>query len=226
MNQAADFDDDFDDAPSGAAAHPGSPATLALVLAETAADLDDPGEVELPAERERTLRTPGFTRMPVGWHGDAAAMMTTINAMAAARIAEDFAGLFDVIADIEVCAASAGADPATGEAGRPNFAALAESDKEHWVLELATGMAAWEQRAADYWGEAMMAKVIRQEAFTDGYLGVSGRSTVEDRTQAGQAASREDYYFAVLCALLHKRAAAACRSAELLCQRLKDACAR
>lgn len=221
-----DYFYDGDEPEPEAPAHPGSPATLELVLTEQAADMQAPMSVETPAERERTLRAPNFTRMPVAWHGEQAAMTQQISAVAQGKIMADFADLFAVVTEIEDAARRAGADPATGETGRPDYAALPERAKENWILELATSMVAWEQRAARYWGEAMMSKIVRQEVFTDGYRAATGRSTVEDRTQAGQYASLQETYFAVLCALLHKHAVAACSSAERLCQRLKDACAK
>lgn len=200
---------------------PASPSALAQVIAETEDGVLDPAAPELPAERERTLRAPGFARMPVKWTGENASIMATINGFAQGQIAKDFADLFAVVAEIEQAAKRAGANPATGEIGGADYASLQESLKEHWVLELSVRLVGWEQRAARYWGEAMMAKVIRQEVFSTGYLSHTGR-TIEDRTQAGWSASQQEYYHAVLCALLHKHAAAACAAAERLCQRLKD----
>jgi hypothetical protein len=133
----------------------------------------------------------------------------------------------EIIDEIKEEARRAGADSATGEmTGRPNYAAISESRKEHWVIELAVNLFEWRQRAVQYHGEGMLAKVIRQEVFTEGYLERTGRSTVDDRTQAGQRASLQDYYFAVLCARLSEHAKAACAIAELICQRLKDFCGR
>jgi hypothetical protein len=203
--------------------HPASASALSESLGELEAQLEGPGAPELPAERERTLRAPGFTRMQITWSPEHAPMIKMINTMAASRIRDDFADLFEIMEDIDREARQA--DPATGElTGAPDYARIPERQKQHWVLELSVRLVEWEQRAAVYWGEAMAAKVIRQEVFTEAYLKVVGRSTVEDRTQAGQSASLQDYYFAVLCALLHKHAAAACASAERLCQRLKDFC--
>lgn len=204
-----------------AAPDPRSASALAQVIAETDEDLLDPAAPELPAERERTLRAPGFAKMPVKWTGETAPIIANVNAFAQGQIARDFADLFAVVEEIEQAARRAGVTPGTGEIGRPDYAAIAESDKEHWVLELSVRLVGWEQQAARYWGEAMMAKVIRQEVFSTGYLSHTGR-TIEDRTQAGWSASQQEYYHAVLCALLHKHAAAACAAAERLCQRLKD----
>lgn len=207
--------------------HPASASALAQAVAELDEQSQTLQEPELPVERERTIHAPGFTRMPVRWSPEHAPMNSMINAFAAARIREDFADLYAIIDEIKQEAQRVGADPATGEmTGRPNYAALPESSKEHWVLELAVGLFEWRQRAVQYHGEGMLAKVIRQEVFTEGYLERTGRSTVEDRTQAGQMASMQDYYFAVLCARLSEHAKAACSIAELICQRLKDFCGR
>lgn len=218
---------EFYDAPSATEEPPANPAS-ASALSEAVAELDEalegPDEPELPAERERTTRAPGFTRMPVGWHGKHAAMIKTINVMAEEGVRNDFDDLFALMEEIERAASPV--DVSTGDKARPDYAAIPETRKQHWVLELSVKLVAWEQKAAEYWGEAMMAKVIRQEVFTEAYLNAVKGRTVEDRTQAGQSASLQDYYFAVLCALRHKRAQSACASAERLCQRLKDFCAR
>lgn len=218
---------EFYDAPSATEEPPASPASssaLSEVVAELDEALEGPDEPELPAERERTLRAPGFTRMPVSWHGEHASMIKTINVMAEERIRGEFVDYFALVEEIERAACPV--DLATGEKGRPDYAAIPETRKQHWVLELSVKLVGWEQKATVYWGEAMMAKVIRQEVFTDAYLNAVKGRTVEDRTQSGQSASLQDYYFAVLCALLHKHALAVCSSAERLCQRLKDFCAR
>lgn len=218
---------DFYDAPSATeepAASPSAPSALSEAVAELDEALEGPDEPELPAERERTLRAPGFARMPVSWHGEHAAMMRTINVMAEEWIHMEFDDLFALREEIERAASPV--DMATGEKRPPDYAAIPETRKQHWVLELSVKLVGWEQKAAALWGEAMMAKVIRQEVFTDAYLGAVKGRTVEDRTQAGQGASLQDYYFAVLCALRHKHAVAACSSAERICQRLKDFCAR
>lgn len=218
---------EFYDAPSATdepPAAPSAPSALSEVVVGLEEALEGPDEPELPAERERTLRAPGFTRMPVSWHGEHAAMIRTINVMAEEWVRGEFDDLFALIEEIDRAACPV--DASTGEKGRPDYAAIPETRKQHWVLELSVRLVDWEQKAAVLWGEAMMAKVIRQEVFTDAYLTVVKGRTVEDRTQAGQSASLQDYYFAVLCALRHKRAVAACSSAERVCQRLKDFCAR
>lgn len=202
------------------------PATMAMVLAEVAAETETPAAPQLPAERERMTRTPGFARVPTTWSGEQGAMMKMLNQIAEARIRADFADLFAVKEEIEQAALRAGANPDSGEMGRPNYAALPESDKENWALLLAVNLTDWWQKAAVYKSEALVSKVLRQEAFTGGYREASGRSTVEDRTQAGHDASIEQYYFAVICSALYDRAAAACKGAELLCQRLKDSTSR
>lgn len=225
LQPADDLEEFYDGEPVVVAEPPSSPAAVHRVLEEVSADLDGPEAPELPAERERTTRTPGFARMPVGWTGQNAGIVASINAMAKGRIESEFADLFELLADIETEARDAGTNRGTGEIGRPDYSAIHERQKESWFLELAVRLAGWRQRAAAYWGEAMMAKVMRQEAFTTGYLAKGGR-TVEDRTQAGHEASLQEYYHAILCALLAKHADAACNTAELIGQRLKDSCGR
>jgi len=218
---------EFYDAPSATeepVASPSTPSALSEAVAELDEALEGLDEPELPVERERTLRAPGFTRMPVSWHGDHAPMIRTINVMAEEWVRQEFDDLFALKEEIERAACPI--DLSTGEKGRPDYAAIPETRKQHWVLELSIKLVDWEQKAAALWGEAMMAKVIRQEVFTDAYLNAVKGRTVEDRTQSGQNASLQDYYFAVLCALRHKHAVAACSGAERLCQRLKDFCAR
>ena len=229
MTVTAEESVEFYDAAETTAApspRPTSAATLNRVVEELDEQLLGPEQVELPAERERTLRAPNFTKLAFSWSAEHDPLIRSINNSCAQRIRMDFADLFAIVEEIKAEAMRLGADPVTGEPGRPDYAAISESAKESWGLQLACELVVWEQRQAMYWGEAMMAKVIRQEVFTEAYLAVTGRSTVEDRTQAGQSASNTEYYFAVLCALLHKHAEKACRTAERLCQRLKDASAR
>ena len=75
----------------------------------------------------------------------------------------------------------------------------------------------WEQTAVDAWAEAMYAKVAWEEKFANGYIklpgnAISGKPTIDDRTQTGHSFSAQERYFAVYCSALSRKADALVRS--------------
>lgn len=213
---------------------------VADVVAEEQADeiLAAFDQDQLDIERSRTFMSLSFTRTRTEWSGEYAVairrMKQEIEQVIQGRFSEAYAVMFDlyeVVREHEV-------DEETGEvkvddAGLPiwrktelgsyveDWTKLTIKQREQFLFRIMTSLFAWQQDAAELWGEAMFAKAIWTESFSRGF-DAPLKGTVDDRTARGNLDSAEDRYFAVYLSLLSKRADALCQSLERIALRLKD----
>jgi hypothetical protein len=208
--------------------------------AEISAEPDEPVAPELPDERERRFRTPGFSRMRITWSGEDGQMLDTVKRTIDMRIMENFQDAYSIMFEIYNLVR----DPVIGPGGAPEFdeygfpvwartssggfiedwTRLGAREKERFLFEITTRIFAWEQSAADAWGEAMFAKAAWEEAFAIKY-DAPMNGTIEDRNAVGKIGSREERYFAIFVSYYSRRADAIVRSMALLAQRIKDSMA-
>lgn len=211
------------------------------VTREESREADKPTAPELPDERERRFRTPGFSRMRTDWRGPDAVIMTAVHNAVNRRIAHEFSDaysimheLYDVVREPVV----EGDEPVVDEYGWPvwrqtptgnfveDWSRLTSKERERFLYQLTTRLFDWSQRAAEGWGESMMAKVIWEESFAAGYESLppisATRPTIDDRTNRARLVSSEQRYFAVFLAYYSRKADSIVRNLELLAQRLKD----
>lgn len=192
-------------------------------------------------DRTKTFRTPGFSRMRVDWSGDDAPIVANAKSAVEGRIIRNFADAYEVLNDIyEIIRVSElDRDGSIKQdhfgftiwAKKPNgsfdedFTRLTQRQKEDFLFRITTRLFDWEMRAADAWGEAMLAKAQWEEKFAIGYasmVDLTSKSTVEDRTQHGRLDSRDERYLAIFFSWYSRRADAIVRVMTLLSQRLKD----
>lgn len=206
------------------------------VAKEEGENLDQPLAPEMPEEREKKFRTPGFTRMRFDWRSEDKPVIERARSYVQSQILQQFSDAYEVINDIYEIVR----EPARDEAGNPlrdqfgftiykrehgkldeDFTRMTMKQKEHFMHLIVTRMFDWEQRANDLWLEAMMAKSQFEERFAIGFdAPVVG--TVDDRRAFGNLEAREERYFAIYLTALSRRADGVVRSMVNLGQRLKD----
>jgi hypothetical protein len=197
-------------------------------------DADRPAEVgqeeglspTLPHERSRQFRYTNFSRMSLNWAGDDAAMLGEIEHKAEQIVQARFARAFRVIEKIkeiivvpkmvngEVLFGLDGERvPETDKYGDPveDWARLNDTDRLNFLGIITTHLFDWEREATRMWMEAMFAKVMWEEKFANGFIkmpgnAISGRPTIDDRTQTGHSFSASERYFAVFQSGLSREA--------------------
>lgn len=107
----------------------------------------------------------------------------------------------------------------TDEFGVPveDWGRLNDGDRLNLMGTISTHLYEWEMLNVSDWGEAMFAKVDWELAFSRGYRSmpghqVSGRPTIDDRTQYGHFYSGESRYFGVYRSILSRKAEVVVRS--------------
>lgn len=212
--------------------------TAAEVAAEEVEKLDETIEPELPQEREKIFRTPGFARMRVDWSTDDRLVIARAQNAVDKRITDNFMDAYQVMHEIYDLVRTPEVDPETGEILTDQFGfkkwhrtpsgsfeedwtRLTLKEKENFMFTITTRIFEWESRAADAWGEAMFAKAAWEERFSIAFdAPVSG--TVDDRKAVGNIDAREEKYLAIFLTLYSRKADAIVRTLSLLGQRLKD----
>lgn len=184
-----------------------------------------------------SFRTPGFRRMRTEWNSDDRMVITRAQSTVDARIDRIFLDAYEIMNGIYEIVRTPEHDehgePRRNQFGhiiwarKPNgtydedFTRLTSAQKEHFLFLITTRLFDWKQRAADLWGEAMLAKGQWEERYSMGFdAPMSG--TVEDRTAKGRLESLEERYFAIFASILSRKADGIVSSLELLAQRLKD----
>ena len=100
---------------------------------------------------------------------------------------------------------------------------LGIKQREDFLFRITTKMFEWKQTQADLWGEAMFAKAMWEERFSDGFVNAVGsRPTVDDKTNQARAHATDERYYAIFRATVSRRADALVDSMGLISQRLKD----
>jgi hypothetical protein len=213
----------------------GEEATDAAAL-EAAQQLD----VQLPDERARKFRTPGFARMHTAWQGEDAMVINRVHALVQQRIFDEFDDLHTVLYDLFDIVRTKALDPVTQRPKldadglplwrrKPNgdfeedWSRLTSKQRETALFTITTRLVAWSEMATRAWAEAMFAKVKWEETYAEGFeADPNPRATIPTREAQAQLAGSEDKYFAVYVTYYSRRAESLVRYMELLGQRLKD----
>lgn len=224
--------------------HPGqtraSGSTVAVEVGSEVSEelLADIEEASLDTERQRVFSSLSFSRMRTTWRPEEAAaisrMHEAVDQAMEDRFPDAYELMYDVYNEVREVEADEDGEVQVDAHGLPlwkrtagggyveDWSRLTLRYREDLIYRITTRIFAWQQDAADLWGEAMMAKALWQESFSHHFESEQGRSTVDARTARGNVGSAEDRYYAVYVSLLSKKADALVRSMELLGQRLKD----
>jgi len=175
--------------------------------------------------------------MQTEWGPEERVVMDQLQDMAEERIVALFLDGYELRQDIWSIVRQEVADQETGEPlldshGQPvyqkratggyveDWSRLTLAEKEGFLLRIATSMLGWRQLDADLWGEAMVAKTIWTNTYSQAYR-QPPTGTREDRTAEGHMGSAGKRYHAVFLAYVSKKANAVVRSMEGLENALK-----
>lgn len=209
------------------------------VIAEIAAEADEPLAVDIDPDRTRETTRTGFSRMRTDWRAGDAEEVTGIVAQADGVIHRTFPGVYLLMNELWAMVRVPVADRDTGEVeldmyGWPvweklpsgayaeDYSRLTSTEKDDFLLRITTLLVEWGQQSENLWLEAMLAKARWEEAMASGFTTPTGRMTVEERTQRGRSTASEDRYNAVFRASVSRKAERLVRDLERLGQRLKD----
>jgi hypothetical protein len=208
------------------------------VTKEVSEKSDEPIEVQMPEERERTFRTPGFARMRMDWRGEDRPIIAQARSLVEGRIMRNFADAYEIMNEVYDLVREPEVDETTGEIKTDqwgwkvwrrlpsggwdeDFTRLTRAQKEDFLFKITTRLFDWSQRSADAWAEAMFAKAQWEEAHSISY-DAPMHGTIDDRRAAAGMAAAEERYFAIFLTTYSRKAEAIVRNLELLGQRLKD----
>lgn len=213
------------------------------VLAEVVRDADTPMTVDPAPDRTRLFTSMSFSRMRTSWNPGEQEVIDAAKAQSDRELMVEFADVYRILNKVYEIVRTPLRDPETGQPitdrhglivwqtdqlgmVMEDWSRLTERDKDGLIHEITTHLVMWEQKAADFWAEAMFAKALWEEnfaiTFVETPLVENRRPTVEDRTQNAQVAAREQRYLAIYMSVRSKKAEALTRSMALLSQRLKD----
>lgn len=188
---------------------------------------EDPLAADLPPDRTRQFTHASFSRMRTGWVGDDRDKVLELEALATDMVRKRFAVAFAVIERIrrmvrtqavsddgEYRAYSDGTPVwEKDELGVPveDWGLISDRDRRNLLGTIMTHMFEWELEAANLWADAMYSKGIWEEAFAQGFTAippgvVSGKPTVDDRTQWGHRNAAQERYFALFQSSLSRKA--------------------
>ena len=200
--------------------------------------MDEPMEVELPEEREKKFRTPGFSRMRLDWRGEDSHIVSQAVAAVEGMITTKFSDAYEVMYQVYDLVRTPLVDEKTGEiqvdqwgltlwkqtpsgSYEEDWSKMTLKEKEHFLFTITTRIFDLEQRAGNVWMEAMFAKAQFDERFAIAFdAPMSG--TVDDRRAAGNIDAREERYFAIFLTAYSRKVDALVRTLGLLAQRIKD----
>lgn len=191
----------------------------------------------LPEEGHQLhFRTPGFSRMRTDWNGPEGDVVRSVLRAIDDRIQHEFLDAYEIMNTlyelVRTPETDAQGDPIVDAHGfkvwkrRTNgtwdedWTRLTRGQKETCSSRSPPGVV--EQRAANRWTEAMLAKGAWEERFAIDYRTPEGRATIEDRTAAAKTGSTDERYLAIFMAAYSRRADAIVRTMQLIGQRLKD----
>lgn len=203
------------------------------VLAESEVPADDATAEEPMVSDPHPDRThentrAGFSRMRSTWGTEDARKIVELEALSDRIIRNRFAVAFGVMASIHAHVRSQKFNKATGEYltyedGTPqwekdefgvpveDWGMLADKDRLRLLGTIHSHMFEWEIVKANMWAEAMYAKGEWEEIFSRGYTSlpghvVSGKPTIEDRTNHAQKNAAQERYFALFESALSRKA--------------------
>jgi hypothetical protein len=205
-------------------------------IVKTADELPDP---ELPDERARKFRFPGFSRMRTEWYGEDGLTMRRVEARVDEVINNTFHDLFAIRHELyelvripEVDSDGAIREDRFGwtiwrKTSTGNYEEdwnqLGHEQQKRFLFLITTRIFEWEEKMDRMWAEAMFAKTQWEEAFSTGWQNCeTGKKTEGDRTASGRLESQGERYFAIYLTYLSRRAESLVRGMERLAQRIKD----
>ncbi len=213
------------------------------VMAEIEQGEDQPAESDPHPDRTRLFSHTGFSRMRTAWNPEEQSIIDFARSRAETEVTQVFADVYRILGAMYDIVREAEVDSSTGEVindslGLPvwrtdqygsvieDWSRLTEKEKENFLYQISTRLVMWEQRAADLWMEAMLAKGSWEERFARSFTTtphIEGRRpTVEDRTQNAQGSSWDERYMALYMSARSRKAEALVRSMERLCRTLRD----
>lgn len=211
-------------------------------LGEVKENASEPLESDLHLDRTRGFSFLGFARMKTAWNPEEQEIIDIAKDVVEQELLRRFADVYQVLYRLYNIVRNPVVDGhgevVTDENGFPlwqvdendlpieNWGLLGEKEKENFLHLITTRLVMWQQLSDDLWGEAMFAKALWEERFSDSFTGtpkVEGRRPTEaDRTQYAQGLARDDRYFGIFMSLRSKKAQSLVGSMERIAMRLKD----
>jgi hypothetical protein len=183
---------------------------------------EKPLEPDTPPDRTRQFTHTSFSRVKTEWKASDQEAVMILKAEADRVVRQQMNSAYAVMERIRRCVRTpATVTDAQGERtflahpdGSPvwekdefdvpveDWGLLTDRTRESLMFTITTHLFEWGMGASDAWAEAMYAKVNWEEAFARGFIAlppgvVSGRPTIDDRTQWGHRTAVDDRYFAV-----------------------------
>jgi hypothetical protein len=207
---------------------------------------DEPLEPDPHLDRARTFSAMGFSRMRTRWTSEEQEVIDMANSQAAMEVDLAFGDVWRILNRLYEIVREplrdGGGQVVTDEHGRAvwrpddfgspveDWSHLTESDKETFLHQITTRLVLWEQRAAEFKGEALFAKAMWEERFALSFTRtpqVDGkRPTEADRTQNAQGMARDQRYLAIYMTVRSNKAEALVRSMERVAMRFSNTLAR
>jgi hypothetical protein len=205
-------------------------AQRVLGESEEPADATQEGALEpqTPGDRTRMFRETGLSRMKRTWHGADALIIAQLEDEASRIIKDQFRVAFAIQNKIHKYVRRQRVNEVTGElqyyqGGEPiwetdaqgvpveDWGLLSETAREDLLYAIAIHMFEWELAKSRLWAQAMYAKVDWEVKFASAFVNmpgsqISGRPTIDDRTQAGHRDSAQERYFAVFRSAISRQA--------------------
>lgn len=204
---------------------------------------DEPLEPDPHPDRTRTFSAMSLSRMRTRWQPDEEGIISAAHAQAELELEGHFADVYRIMNKLYELVREPMRDHDTGEVitdgeglvvwRRDEFGTLKEDwsrltdgEKENFLFQITTRLVMWEQKAADFKGEALYAKAAWEERFAASFAQTEGaggrRPTEADRTQNAQWMARELRYLAIYMTVRSNKAEALVRSMDRIAQRMKD----
>jgi len=189
-------------------------------------------------EMSRIFRTPGFQRMRIDWNPEDAIILTQAKVASEKRLLVEFPDTYQLMNQIFDKVRKPAVDTSTGEVlvdrfGLPmwekdiygryieDWSLLTRKERDDLLYTLVTSLFDWQQRAADAWSEAMMAKAQWEESYSR-FFDQPLTGTVEGREAIGRVKSADERYFAIFLSAYSRKAEALVRSMERIANVLRD----
>jgi len=179
-------------------------------------------------DRTHEMTRAGFSRMRTAWAGDDARQVSELEALSDKIVRNRFSVAFGIMERIHAHVRRQAFDRKTGEYlvyedGTPqwekdefgvpveDWASLSDRDRNNILGTIMSHMFEWELAKANMWAQAMYAKGEWEEIFARGFTSlpghvVSGKPTIEDRTQWAQKNAAQERYFALWQSSLSRKA--------------------
>lgn len=207
------------------------------VAKEQSEELTEEIKVEMPEERARKFRTPGFHRMRFAWNDEERPVIAAARVACDSAIVHAFPDAFVMLDEIYSIIRKPVVD-ANGEIVRDahgqrmwqrsedgyyieDFTEMTRKQKEDFLGRITVNLFRWEQVRDQLWSEAMFAKAQFEERFAIAY-DEPMRGTIDDRSAKANKDAADERYFAIYLTTLSRRGESVVRALERLSMRLKD----